>query len=61
MNSNAEERRLQDASQQGGPWKKWTPYLSERRQGTVREDAFEMSVGYQRRAANARRLTDRHF
>jgi len=33
-----EELRLQEAREQGIPWKKWGPYLSERQWGTVRED-----------------------
>jgi hypothetical protein len=33
----AEHRRL-EAANQGVPWKKWGPYLSERQWGTVRED-----------------------
>jgi hypothetical protein len=33
-----EQRRLNDAREQGIPWKKWGPYLSERQWGTVRED-----------------------
>jgi hypothetical protein len=33
-----EQRRLNDAREQGVPWKKWGPYLSERQWGTVRED-----------------------
>jgi hypothetical protein len=34
----AEQKRLQEAREQGVPWKKWGPYLSERQWGTVRED-----------------------
>src|SRR4051812_24696729 len=34
----AEQRRLNDAREEGTPWKKWGPYLSERQWGTVRED-----------------------
>ncbi len=34
----AEQRRLVDARENGVPWKKWGPYLSERQWGTVRED-----------------------
>jgi hypothetical protein len=34
----AEQRRLNEAREQGVPWKKWGPYLSERQWGTVRED-----------------------
>jgi hypothetical protein len=33
-----EKERLEAAQQQGVPWKKWGPYLSERQWGTVRED-----------------------
>src|SRR5215472_1045900 len=33
-----EQRRLNSAREQGVPWKKWGPYLSERQWGTVRED-----------------------
>jgi len=32
-----EEFRLQE-TKEGGNWKKWGPYLSERQWGTVRED-----------------------
>jgi hypothetical protein len=35
---NTERERLQQASQNKAPWKKWGPYLSERQWGTVRED-----------------------
>ncbi len=35
---NAERRRLREAEQDGTPWKKWGPYLTERQWGTVRED-----------------------
>jgi hypothetical protein len=38
MNDNAEIKRLNEAREQGVPWKKWGPYLSERQWGTVRED-----------------------
>ena len=34
----AEQKRLNAAREQGAPWKKWGPYLSERQWGTVRED-----------------------
>jgi hypothetical protein len=34
----AEEQRLTAAREQGVPWRKWGPYLSERQWGTVRED-----------------------
>jgi hypothetical protein len=33
-----ESARLREAHDQNVPWKKWGPYLSERRWGTVRED-----------------------
>jgi len=33
-----EQHRLNEAREQGVPWKKWGPYLSERQWGTVRED-----------------------
>ncbi len=35
----AEELRLREADEQGVPWRRWGPYLSERQWGTVREDA----------------------
>ena len=34
----AEQKRLNIAREEGVPWKKWGPYLSERQWGTVRED-----------------------
>jgi hypothetical protein len=34
----AEERRLREARERRGHWKRWGPYLSERAWGTVRED-----------------------
>jgi hypothetical protein len=34
----AEQVRLNEARENGVPWKKWGPYLSERQWGTVRED-----------------------
>ncbi len=37
----AEQKRLTSAREQGAPWKKWGPYLSERQWGTVREDYSE--------------------
>jgi hypothetical protein len=37
----AEQKRLNTAREQGVPWKKWGPYLSERQWGTVREDYSE--------------------
>src|SRR6516162_807818 len=37
----AEQVRLNEASLQKAPWKKWGPYLSERQWGTVREDYSE--------------------
>src|SRR4051812_16698576 len=33
-----EQKRLNQARENGVPWKKWGPYLSERQWGTVRED-----------------------
>src|SRR5438477_8151194 len=33
-----EQKRLNHARENGVPWKKWGPYLSERQWGTVRED-----------------------
>src|SRR5512145_1446213 len=33
-----EQKRLNDAREQGAAWKRWGPYLSERQWGTVRED-----------------------
>ncbi len=41
MNDTAEKKRLDEAREQGVPWKKWGPYLSERQWGTVREDYSE--------------------
>ena len=38
LNETAEQKRLNVAREQKVPWKKWGPYLSERRWGTVRED-----------------------
>jgi hypothetical protein len=38
MRLDAERRRLDEARDQGVPWKRWGPYLSERQWGTVRED-----------------------
>jgi hypothetical protein len=37
----AERQRLAEAREQGVPWRKWGPYLSERQWGTVREDYSE--------------------
>jgi hypothetical protein len=37
----AEQMRLDEAREQGVPWKQWGPYLSERQWGTVREDYSE--------------------
>ena len=36
-----EQKRLNNAREEGMPWKKWGPYLSERQWGTVREDYSE--------------------
>ena len=33
-----EQKRLNETREQGVPWRKWGPYLSERQWGTVRED-----------------------
>jgi hypothetical protein len=41
MNGTVERKRLDEAREQGIPWKKWGPYLSERQWGTVREDYSE--------------------
>jgi Glycosyl hydrolase family 63 C-terminal domain len=38
---NAEQIRLEEATQEKAQWKKWGPYLSERQWGTVREDYSE--------------------
>jgi hypothetical protein len=38
MARTAEELRLDEAREQGVPWRRWGPYLSERQWGTVRED-----------------------
>ena len=37
----SEQQRLDAARENGVPWKKWGPYLSERQWGTVREDYSE--------------------
>jgi hypothetical protein len=34
----AETLRLDEARENGVPWRQWGPYLSERQWGTVRED-----------------------
>ena len=36
-----EQKRLNSAREEGVPWRKWGPYLSERQWGTVREDYSE--------------------
>src|SRR5881227_1595599 len=36
--ANAERNRLQETHENGQPWYRWGPYLSERQWGTVRED-----------------------
>src|SRR5437764_1393744 len=36
-----ESNRLREAHEDGIPWRKWGPYLSERQWGTVREDYSE--------------------
>ena len=38
MDETLENKRLGEVRDQGVPWKKWGPYLSERQWGTVRED-----------------------
>ena len=38
---NPEIQRIEASSQEGTPWKRWGPYLSERQWGTVREDYSE--------------------
>lgn len=38
---HSERDRLQEARENKAPWKKWSPYLSERQWGTVREDYSE--------------------
>ena len=38
---SAEQGRLDEARENGVPWKQWGPYLSERQWGTVREDYSE--------------------
>ncbi len=35
----AEQGRLREADEQGVPWRRWGPYVSDRQWGTVREDA----------------------
>lgn len=44
---DVEKQRLDEARQQGTPWKKWGPYLSERQWGTVREDYSENGDAWQ--------------
>ena len=41
QSKTAEELRLDEARDNGVPWKQWGPYLSERQWGTVREDYSE--------------------
>jgi hypothetical protein len=41
MDKAAERKRLSETQNEGVPWKKWGPYLSERQWGTVREDYSE--------------------
>jgi hypothetical protein len=36
--ANAETERLRQADEEGVPWRRWGPYLSDRQWGTVRED-----------------------
>jgi len=42
----AEQMRLDEAREQGVPWKLWGPYLSERQWGTVREDYSEKAYAF---------------
>jgi hypothetical protein len=37
----AEAERLRQADEEGVPWRRWGPYLSDRQWGTVREDYSE--------------------
>ncbi len=41
METNPVRERLQSVRDNGVPWKRWGPYLSERQWGTVREDYSE--------------------
>ncbi len=41
MSGGGERERLEAASKEKIPWKKWGPYLSERQWGTVREDTSD--------------------
>jgi hypothetical protein len=41
QSKTVEEQRLDEAREQGVPWKTMGPYLSERQWGTVREDYRE--------------------
>src|SRR5215472_6254101 len=41
MDFTAEGQRLKAADQEGVPWRRWGPYLSDRQWGTVREDYSE--------------------
>ncbi|MDX1907072.1 MAG: glucosidase [Bacteroidia bacterium] len=41
-----EAKRLQQLYQQGQPWHRWGPYLSERQWGTVREDYSEHGAAW---------------
>jgi hypothetical protein len=38
MSQDPESARLEEARTAKTPWRKWGPYLSERKWGTVRED-----------------------
>ncbi len=42
MDDTAEGQRLVAADEQGIPWRRWGPYLSDRQWGTVREDYSEL-------------------
>ena len=41
MSRDQESERLRCARDEGVPWRRWGPYLSERQWGTVREDYSE--------------------
>ncbi|KLK88066.1 hypothetical protein SZ63_03075 [Methanoculleus sediminis] len=40
-----EGERLREVYEQGVPWRRWGPYLSERQWGTVREDHSDDGAG----------------
>ena len=41
----AEVERLRQADEEGVPWRRWGPYLSDRQWGTVREDYCDSGDG----------------